>query len=208
MNIRYRVTLLADEMVRLTAHESDLRRDDSASARRDGAQAVAGEDVVHPEGRRGIRRPHGGRARALRRARRRAHSPVVCFDETPRQLIGEERVPVRAEPGKTRSLRLRVRAQRHRERLHVCRRQSAVAARQGDRPEDVPSTSPSACATSSTCTIQTCHRADCDASGSRAGLPRVVEEIRTAETGTVPESSPGPSHVALAGTPDTLDRAH
>ena len=26
--------------------------------------------------------------------------PVVCFDETPRQLIGEERVPTRAEPGK------------------------------------------------------------------------------------------------------------
>jgi transposase len=26
--------------------------------------------------------------------------PVVCFDETPRQLIGEERVPIRAEPGK------------------------------------------------------------------------------------------------------------
>ena len=25
--------------------------------------------------------------------------PVVCFDETPRQLIGEARVPVRAEPG-------------------------------------------------------------------------------------------------------------
>jgi transposase len=28
--------------------------------------------------------------------------PVVCFDETPRQLIGEERVPVKAEPGKRR----------------------------------------------------------------------------------------------------------
>src|SRR5215207_1616289 len=28
--------------------------------------------------------------------------PVVCFDETPRQLIGEERVPLRAEPGKPR----------------------------------------------------------------------------------------------------------
>jgi hypothetical protein len=28
--------------------------------------------------------------------------PVVCFDETPRQLIGEERVPIRAEPGKRR----------------------------------------------------------------------------------------------------------
>jgi transposase len=26
--------------------------------------------------------------------------PVVCFDETPRQLIGEARVPVQAEPGK------------------------------------------------------------------------------------------------------------
>jgi hypothetical protein len=26
--------------------------------------------------------------------------PVVCFDETPRQLIGEARVPVRSEPGK------------------------------------------------------------------------------------------------------------
>src|SRR6202040_2106408 len=27
--------------------------------------------------------------------------PVVCFDETPRQLIGEARVPVAARPGKT-----------------------------------------------------------------------------------------------------------
>lgn len=26
--------------------------------------------------------------------------PVVCFDETPRQLIGEKRVPIRREPGK------------------------------------------------------------------------------------------------------------
>jgi transposase len=26
--------------------------------------------------------------------------PVVCFDETPRQLIGEARVPIKAEPGK------------------------------------------------------------------------------------------------------------
>jgi hypothetical protein len=28
--------------------------------------------------------------------------PVICFDETPRQLIGEARVPIRAEPGKPR----------------------------------------------------------------------------------------------------------
>jgi len=26
--------------------------------------------------------------------------PVVCFDESPRQLIGEERVPIAAEPGR------------------------------------------------------------------------------------------------------------
>ena len=28
--------------------------------------------------------------------------PVVCFDETPRQLIGEARVPIPAQPGKPR----------------------------------------------------------------------------------------------------------
>jgi DDE superfamily endonuclease len=28
--------------------------------------------------------------------------PVVCFDETPRQLIGEARIPIEAEPGKPR----------------------------------------------------------------------------------------------------------
>jgi hypothetical protein len=27
-------------------------------------------------------------------------TPVVCFDVTPRQLIGEERVPIQPEPGK------------------------------------------------------------------------------------------------------------
>jgi hypothetical protein len=29
-----------------------------------------------------------------------APSRVVCFDETPRQLIGESRVPVAAKPGR------------------------------------------------------------------------------------------------------------
>ena len=47
--------------------------------------------------------------------------PVVCFDETPRQLIGEARVPTRATPGKR--ARLRVRAQRDGQRLPVCGRQ-------------------------------------------------------------------------------------
>ena len=34
--------------------------------------------------------------------------PVVCFDESPTQLIGEVRQPIPAEPGQTRALRLRV----------------------------------------------------------------------------------------------------
>ena len=69
---RWTLQLLADEMVRLTAHDSVS---DETIRRRLGElqlQAVAGENVVHPEGRRRIRHSHGGRARALRRAARRA----------------------------------------------------------------------------------------------------------------------------------------
>lgn len=93
--------LLADEMVRLTAHDS---LSDETIRRRlaemplkpwqekmwcipeiNGEYVARMEDVLElyaepPDPRR----------------------PVVCFDETPRQLIGEERVPIRAEPGKSR----------------------------------------------------------------------------------------------------------
>jgi hypothetical protein len=59
---------------------------------------VAQRHVVHsPSGRR-IRRPHGGCARSLCRSAR-CQAPVVCFDETPTQLIGEIRQPIPAEPG-------------------------------------------------------------------------------------------------------------
>lgn len=91
--------LLADEMVRLTVHD---RLSDETVRRRlaemdlkpwqkkmwcvpkiDAEYVACMEDVLTlyaepPDPRR----------------------PVVCFDETPRQLIGEARVPVRAEPGK------------------------------------------------------------------------------------------------------------
>jgi transposase len=93
--------LLADEMVRLTEHDS---LSDETIRRRltemplkpwqekmwcvpeiNGEYVARMEDVLElyaqePDPRR----------------------PVVCFDETPRQLIGEERVPIRAEPGKPR----------------------------------------------------------------------------------------------------------
>ena len=96
---RWTLQLLADEMVRLTAHE---RISDETIRRRlgemdikpwqkkmwcipkvDGEFAARMEDVL-----------------ALYAERPDAQRPVVCFDETPRQLIGESRVPTRAQPGK------------------------------------------------------------------------------------------------------------
>ena len=96
---RWTLQLLADEMVRLTVHE---RISDETIRRRlgemdlkpwqkkmwcipkvDGEFAARMEDVL-----------------ALYAEPPDTRRPVVCFDETPRQLIGEARVPVRAEPGK------------------------------------------------------------------------------------------------------------
>ena len=96
---RWTLQLLADEMVRLTVHDSVS---DETIRRRLGelqlkpwlekmwcipevnAEFVARmEDVL-----------------ALYAEQPDERRPVVCFDETPRQLIGEERIPIRAEPGK------------------------------------------------------------------------------------------------------------
>jgi transposase len=98
---RWTLQLLADEMVRLTVHESvsneTIRRrlgelqlkpwqEKMWCIPKVDAEFVARmEDVL-----------------ALYAEPPDERRPVVCFDETPRQLIGEERVPVRAEPGKRR----------------------------------------------------------------------------------------------------------
>jgi transposase len=95
---RWTLQLLADEMVRLTVHD---RISDETIRRRlgemnlkpwqkkmwcipkvDGEFAARMEDVL-----------------ALYAEPPYSDRPVVCFDETPRQLIGEARVPTRAEPG-------------------------------------------------------------------------------------------------------------
>lgn len=96
---RWTLKLLADEMVTLTSHE----RLSAETVRRrlaeldlkpwqkkmwcipkiDAEYVTRMEDVL-----------------ALYEEAADPRRPVVCFDETPRQLIGEERVPVRAEPGK------------------------------------------------------------------------------------------------------------
>jgi transposase len=98
---RWSLQLLADEMVRLTVHtkiaEETIRRrlgemqlkpwqEKMWCIPKVDAEFVARmEDVL-----------------ALYAERPDPRRPVVCFDETPRQLIGEERVPVKAEPGKRR----------------------------------------------------------------------------------------------------------
>jgi len=96
---RWTLQLLADEMVRLTTHDSlsseTVRRRLAEKQLKPwlkkmwcipkvDAQFVARmEDVLE-----------------LYAEAPAPHRPVVCFDETPRQLIGEARVPVTAKPGR------------------------------------------------------------------------------------------------------------
>ncbi len=97
---RWTLSLLADEMVRLTNHKSisteTIRRRLAENELKpwqkkmwcipkvDAEFVARMEDVLDLY------------AEAADEKR-----PVVCFDETPRQLIGEARVPVAARPGKT-----------------------------------------------------------------------------------------------------------
>jgi hypothetical protein len=67
---RWTLQLLADEMVRLTGHASVSSETIRRRLNEFDLKPLPGEGVVHPQGRRGVRRPHGGRAVALRRARR------------------------------------------------------------------------------------------------------------------------------------------
>ena len=95
---RWTLELLAGEMVKLTEHEglsretirrrlaeNDLkpwRRDMWCIPEVDGTYVARMEDVLD-----------------LYAEERDPKRPVVCFDESPHQLIGEVRQPIRAEPG-------------------------------------------------------------------------------------------------------------
>jgi transposase len=96
---RWTLELLAGEMVRLTAHkglsgdtvgrrlaEMDLK---PWQEKMWCIPAVNGEYVARMED-----------VLELYAEEPDPSRPVVCFDETPRQLIGEARVPIAAEPGK------------------------------------------------------------------------------------------------------------
>jgi len=98
---KWTLSLLAGEMVRLTAHKTLSR--DTIGRRLDEVTikpwkekmwcvpTLNAEYVARMEN---ILELYDEEPDPLR--------PVVCFDETPRQLIGEARVPIRAEPGKPR----------------------------------------------------------------------------------------------------------
>jgi transposase len=96
---RWTLELLADELVRLTAHET-LSSDTVGRRLAEMAlkpwqekmwciPTINAEYVARMED-----------VLALYAEPPDPRRPVVCFDETPRQLIGEDRVPIRAEPGK------------------------------------------------------------------------------------------------------------
>jgi transposase len=98
---KWTMRLLADEIVRLTAHDSvsdeTVRRRLAEMPLKPWQEKmwcipeINGEYVARMED-----------VLELYAEPPDPRYPVVCFDETPRQLIGEERTPIRAEPGKPR----------------------------------------------------------------------------------------------------------
>jgi hypothetical protein len=129
---RWTLELRADAMVKLTGHESLSGETVRRPAGRKQSQALAQGYVVHSPGRRRICRPHGRRARPLcRGARSQAASGLLRREPGPADRRGAPADPGRA--GATRTLRLRVSPQRHRQSLHLHRRASALAQGQGHR---------------------------------------------------------------------------
>ncbi|HEX8794847.1 MAG TPA: IS630 family transposase [Polyangiaceae bacterium] len=96
---RWTLTLLADEMVRLTDHRS-------LSAATIGRRLAEKELKPWQEKMWCIPKVDAGFVARMEDVLELyaeepdEKHPVVCFDETPRQLIGEARVPVAAEPGR------------------------------------------------------------------------------------------------------------
>src|SRR6195256_2934516 len=130
---RWTLELLADELVRLTEHDSisretvrrrltenDLkpwRKDRWCIPHIDGEYVARMEDVLDLY----AQAPDPKR-------------PVVCFDESPTQLIGEVRQPIQAVPGQRE--RYEVSTQRDGQPVHLPRRPPTLAQGKGHRPAD------------------------------------------------------------------------
>jgi len=95
---RWTLELLADEMVRLTDHE-ELSSETVRRRLARPSEALAQRHVVASPRSTGNTSRHGGCARPLCEAPD-PQRPVVCFDESPTQLIGEVREPIPAKPGR------------------------------------------------------------------------------------------------------------
>jgi transposase len=98
---RWTMDLLAGEMVRLTSHEKlsgdTVRRRLAEVTLKPWQEKMWCIPTVNAEY---VARMED--VLDLYAATPNPRRPVVCFDETPRQLIGEARVPIPAEPGKPR----------------------------------------------------------------------------------------------------------
>ena len=129
---RWTLELLCGEMVRLTGHQSlsretvrrrlcenqlkPWRRDMWCIPKVDAAFVAAMEDVLDLYN----DTPDPGR-------------PVICFDESPTQLIGEDPDTGAGPAGATPAHRLRIPAKRHRQPLRLPQRAPALAQGQGHR---------------------------------------------------------------------------
>jgi transposase len=129
---RWTLELLADELVRLTVHasvsretvrrrlaENDLkpwRKEMWCIPQVDGEYVARMEDVLD-----------------LYAEAPDPERPVVCFDESPTQLIGEVRLPIPAEPGQLERYDCEYKAQWDGQPVHLPRRASALAQGQSDR---------------------------------------------------------------------------
>ena len=113
--------------------QEPVARDGTPTPGRERSQAVAQGHVVHSAGRRRNMSPRMEDVLDLYAEPRDPKRPVVCFDESPIQLIGEVRRPIRAEPRADQALRLRISAQRDREPVRLPRCAPLLAQGEGHR---------------------------------------------------------------------------
>ena len=102
--------LLADKLVELEIVEAISPTRPCGGRSKKRTQAAPEEAVVHPaQGQRRVRLAHGGRAGGLHPPLRSAR-PLVCMDETTKQLLGDARPAAADGAGKEPAGGLRVRA--------------------------------------------------------------------------------------------------
>ena len=95
---RWTLELLAGEMVSLTGHDG-LSRETVRRPPAENDLKPWQKDMWCIPGRCRLRRPHGGCARSLCR-QPDPKRPVICFDESPTELIGEAREPISPGPAR------------------------------------------------------------------------------------------------------------